>query len=101
MESTGLTDEFKQMLENLRKDFSVKLIKIEADPKLCPKRIRERDSKEHINVSDSDVKKINELAMKVKFEYELIIDNNSKTEEEKVKELKSIFVPVGIVSRQG
>ncbi len=92
MESTGLTDEFKQMLENLRKDFTVKLIKIEADPKLCLKRVSERNSKDHINVSDTDVEKINELVMKVKFEYDLVIDNNLKTEEEMIKEFKQLFI---------
>lgn len=91
MESTGLTDEFKQMLENLRKDFAVKLIKIEADPKLCLKRVSERDSKDHISVSDDGVEKINELAMKVKFEYELIIDNNNMTGDEIIKVMKDTF----------
>ena len=53
IESTGLTDEFKQMLESLRKDFSVKLIKIEAEPALCFKRVTNRDNKDHINNNDS------------------------------------------------
>jgi shikimate kinase len=80
MESTGLTDEFMKMLGNLRKDFSVKLIKINADPKLCFKRVKERNSRDHINVSDSDAEHINKLAMEVKFEYNLVIDNNLETE---------------------
>ncbi len=76
IESTGLTGEFKEMLERLKKDFSVKLIKIQCDPKLCLKRVTERDGTDHINVSDSDVEKINELAMKVEFEYNEVIENN-------------------------
>jgi shikimate kinase len=91
IESTGLTDEFKQMLESLRKDFSVKLIKIDTEPALCLQRVKERDNKEHINVSDSDVEKINELAIKVKFNYDLVIDNNSKSGEEIIKGLKLII----------
>jgi shikimate kinase len=91
MESTGLTDEFKQMLENLKKDFTVKLIKIYAGSKLCLKRVRERDGKEHINVSDNDVEKINKLANNVKFDYDLVIDNNSKTKEEIIKEFNSFI----------
>ena len=91
IESTGLTDEFKQMFERLRKDFSVKLIKIDVSPALCLKRVKERDNKEHINVSDSDVEKINELAIKVKFNYDLVIDNNSKSGEEIIKGLKLII----------
>lgn len=87
MESTGLTDEFMQMLESLKKDFSVKLIRIEAEPELCLKRVRERDSKDHINVSNADVEKINELAMKIRFEYDLVIDNNIKTEKEILNDL--------------
>jgi shikimate kinase len=92
IESTGLTDEFKQMFESLRKDLSVKLIKIDASPALCLKRVGERDSKEHINVSDSDVEKINELAMKVKFDYDLVIDNNTKDKEEIIKGLESLSI---------
>lgn len=91
IESTGLTDEFKQMMDSLKKDFSVKLIKIAAEPDLCLKRVTKRDNKEHINISDSDVEKINELAMKVKLDYDLTIDNNLMTGEEIVKELKKLI----------
>jgi shikimate kinase len=92
MESTGLTDEFREMLESLRKDFSVKLIKIDAEPGLCLKRVTGRDNKDHINVADTDVEKINELAIKVRFDYDTVIDNNSKTEEEIIKELENLFI---------
>lgn len=91
IESTGLTDEFKQMLENLRKGFSVKLIKIDTDPALCVKRVKKRNNKEHINVSYSDVEKINKLAIKVNFNYDLVMDNNSKTNEEIIKDLLKVI----------
>lgn len=91
IESTGLTDEFRNMLESLRKDFSVKLIKIEAESELCLKRVKERDNKEHINVSYSDVEKINKLAIKVNFNYDLVMDNNSKTNEEIIKDLLKVI----------
>jgi shikimate kinase len=90
IESTGLTGEFKEMLEELKKNFTVKLIKIQCDPELCLKRVRERDSKDHINVSDSDVREINEMAAKASFKYDLTIDNNSKTDEGVIKELSKI-----------
>jgi shikimate kinase len=92
IESTGLTEEFKQMLKRLRIDFSVKLIKIDAEPALCIERVKERDNKDHINISDNDVEKINKLAMKVKFDYDVVIDNNSKTVEEVLKGLKKLFI---------
>jgi shikimate kinase len=92
IESTGLTDEFKQMMDSLKKDFSVKLIKIEAEPDLCLKRVTNRDNKDHINISDSDVVKINDLAVNVKFDYDLVINNNSKSEDEIVKELENLII---------
>lgn len=92
MESTGLTDEFMKMLESLKKDFSVKLIRIHAEPELCLKRVRERDNKDHINVSDSDVEKINEQAKKVNFDYDLVIDNNSDTKNDALKEFQKVFI---------
>jgi shikimate kinase len=91
IESTGLTDEFKQMLESLRKDFPIKLIKIDADPALCLKRVTNRDSKYHINISDSDVEKINELAAKVTFDYDLIINNNVKTKQDILEGFRKIL----------
>jgi shikimate kinase len=91
IESTGLTDEFRQMLGSLRKDFSVRLIKIDADPALCIERVTKRDSKNHINLSDKDVEKINELAIKVKFDYDLTIDNNTKTEKNILKQFRKIL----------
>lgn len=91
IESTGLTDGFNQMLESLRKDFSVKLIKIDAAPALCIERVTKRDSKNRINLSDKDVEKINELAIKVKLDYDLTIDNNRETEQNILKEFRKIL----------
>ena len=93
IESTGLTDEFGQMLKSLRKDFSVKLIKIDADPALCIERVKERDNKNQINISDSDVEKINELAKKVTFDYDLIIDNNISSERDILEQIRKIINP--------
>lgn len=81
IESTGTADEFKGMINNLRKNINVKLIKIEANPDLCIERVMNRDSRDHVNVSDKDVSMINELAMKQEFEYDLVIDNDCALEE--------------------
>jgi shikimate kinase len=91
IESTGLTDEFKKMLESLRKDYSVKLIKIETEPALCVMRVTGRDNKDHINISDGDVEKINNLALKVKFNFDLIINNNMASEQNILKEFRKII----------
>jgi dephospho-CoA kinase len=93
MESTGLTDEFGQMFESLRKDFSVRLIKIQAGPELCLRRVTNRDSIDHINVSDADVEEINKLAKKINYDYDLVIDNNVNTEDGILKEFYKILKP--------
>jgi len=91
IESTGAAVEFTQMLENLKKDFIVKLIKVDTDSELCIQRVRDRDNKNHIPVSDERVSEINKLAVRKIFDFDLIINNNCKTDKEILNEIKKII----------
>ena len=74
-DSTGLSDEFDEMLANLRADFDLRLIRIRADPDVCLERVRARDASGQVPVSESDIRKINSLALKKEFVFFGELDN--------------------------
>ena len=91
IETTGTADEFWDMINNLKKDFKVKFIKVQTNPELCIQRFLNRDNKDHINVSDKDVRMINELADKVDCDYDIIIENDNADAEEILKKIKALM----------
>jgi shikimate kinase len=90
-ESTGLTSNFDQMLINLRKDFLVFTIQIEAEKDTCLTRVKTRDQSIHINVSDEQVNNINEQVQLKKFDTDYFIDNEKKSEDELKQEIEKII----------
>jgi len=79
-ESTGLTQYFNRMLENLKKDFRVKTIFIEARSDICLSRVKSRDQSIHIDVSDEQVIMINEKVNERSFltDYRIVNENKSR-----------------------
>ena len=77
-ESTGVHPYLLNMLARLRTKYNVKLIKIYAPLEACYERIKCRDQDLHIPISDSLLKKINERAAKVIFNWDLELDNSKK-----------------------
>jgi hypothetical protein len=65
------------MVKNLKKDIDVKFVKIQTSPEICIQRVLNRANKDHVNVSDTDVRMINELAQKVVCDYDLVIENDT------------------------
>ena len=94
-ESTGLTIYFDTMLKNLKKDYSVTTIKINADKDLCLKRIQTRDQSIHINISDEQVNMINEKVLEKNILTDFEIDNNtlSKKLEQQIDKIISTIFP--------
>jgi shikimate kinase len=90
IESTGIASLFHEMVSRLENDYIVKLIKIEADPELCLKRIKNRDQSKHISVSDDRINEINKRAQAISLNFDLIINNTSKTDDELVQEFKKM-----------
>ena len=82
IESTGIANQFREMITNLKKDFDVKLIKIDTDPVLCYERVKWRNHSGHIPVSDEMLAEINKLSERVCFEYDLILNNNTTSDDE-------------------
>ena len=89
-ESTGLTRYFDSMLNNLRTDFKVTTVKINADKDLCMERVRTRDQSIHINVSDNEVKMINDAVAKKMIQTDFEIDNNNSTKNELKEQISEI-----------
>jgi shikimate kinase len=87
IESTGTTADFFGFLENLKKKYDVKLIKIHTSPETCKKRIKSRDATIHIPVSDDRVEEINRKAQNVELEFDSIIDNENSSNDEILKQL--------------
>lgn len=90
-ESTGLTVYFDQMLINLRKDFKVITIKIQADSALCLERVKTRDQSIHINVSDDQVNNLNKQVQIKNINTNYILNNNSKNSKELIAEIGNII----------
>lgn len=91
IESTGIATQFNDMIESLKNEYIVKLIKIESDSELCLKRIRIRDQTNHVAVSDDQIMKINKLSREVSFNFDLIIDNTNKKDNELLEEFMKII----------
>lgn len=75
LESTGASDAFPPFLDALRSKYQVLLVSIQAPPETCLERVRTRDPKDHIAVSDDNVVAINRRAAKVRLDWDLEIDN--------------------------
>lgn len=96
-ESTGLTQYFDQMLENLKKDFLVKTILIEAHSDICLSRVKSRDQSIHIDVSDEQVNMINEKVNERLFQADYRIVNENKSREDLVRDLTDFCVKQRII----
>jgi hypothetical protein len=68
----------QNILARLRMKYNVKLIKIYTPLEQCYERIKCRDPNLHISISDNLLKKINESAAKVIFNWDLKLDNSVK-----------------------
>lgn len=91
IESTGIAAQFGEMVVNLKKDFSVKLIKVYTDPELCQRRVRFRNPSGHVPVSDSLLNEINMLSEKMSYDYDLILNNNINSDDRIEKEFSKIL----------
>jgi len=91
IESTGIAIQFREMISNLKKDYDVKLIKIDTDPELCIKRVKSRNRSGHIPVSDEMLIEINKLSESISYDYDLIFKNNNKTDDELIFEFIKAF----------
>ena len=89
-ESTGLTDEFRVLLEELKSNHRVILIHVKTPLPLCMERIAMRDASDQIALTKSSIEEINNASIKQLFSYDFVIDNTNLDKRGLVKLLKSI-----------
>lgn len=88
IESLGAGEGFNRMYASLKAKYEVKLIKVETDLDECLQRVKNRDSVDHIPVSDEKVREYNRIAAGVNHPWNAIIDNNGPATDEEI--LKAI-----------
>jgi shikimate kinase len=88
IESLGAGEGFNRMYTSLKDKYEVKLVKVETELDECLRRVRSRDSANHIPVSDDRVREYNLIAASVKHPWDAVIDNNGPAADEDI--LKAI-----------
>jgi shikimate kinase len=88
IESLGAGEGFNRMYASLKEKYEVKFIKVETDLDECLRRVKNRDSVDHIPVSDEKVREYNRIAVSVNHPWNAIIDNNGPATDEEI--LKAI-----------
>jgi dephospho-CoA kinase len=62
-----------------------------TSPELCLRRVKSRDSLLHVPVSDDIADQINQDALNVDMQYDLIIDNEISTDREIIENIQKII----------
>lgn len=75
IESLGAGEGFRQFYAALVQKYPIKLIRVYADLDTCLARVQNRDSTDHIAVSDDKVMEYNKIAANVTYDWALEIDN--------------------------
>ena len=75
IESLGAGDGFRHMLDRLKSRYPTRLVKVAAAPDTCLERVRTRDGRDHIPVSDEKVAAYNRVAAQVEYPWDAVIDN--------------------------
>jgi len=89
VESLGAGDEFKKYLASLQSKYNVKMIQVKAGLETCLQRVQNRDSSDHIPVSDDKVMEYNRIASQVTFDWDRVIDNDPPASDDMI--LQSIL----------
>ena len=84
IESLGAGEGFRRFHASLARKFTVKLIRVVADLDTCRARVKSRDNKDHIAVSDDQLEAYNRIAAAVDLDWDLEIDNNVPISEAKL-----------------
>jgi shikimate kinase len=92
IESTGITKYFEPFLERLNQKYNIKLIKIDASPDICLQRVKSRNSNTHIPVSDDILEQINQEALKVNLEFDMVINNEISSENEILMQIQELLI---------
>ncbi len=90
-ESTGTFDSFKIFLKRLQSKYKVKLIKIEAPLDICFERYKKRSVSDHVPMSEKLVERINRIAVREKYPFDIVIDNTKISNREIINEFYKLL----------
>jgi len=90
-ESVGLTQQFEVMCESLKSDFNIISIGIKTDLDLCLQRVKTRNRSNNMPAPEDKIKLVNSEFKKKNRPTDYVIDNNNKSADELIVELKNIF----------
>ncbi len=79
VESVGLGEAFDGMLEALRRDAEAVLIRVAADPARSLARVRTREGREHVDVSDGQVEALNAAVLARTHPFAGTLENDDAT----------------------
>ena len=91
IESLGVGDGFYQFHASLAEKYPIKMIRVYADLDTCFTRVKNRNSIDHIAVSDEIVEEFNKIAATVTYDWALEINNDPPaSDSEIIKAIQSI-----------
>jgi hypothetical protein len=91
IESLGVGDGFCQFHASLAEKYPIKMIRVYADLDTCFTRVKNRNSIDHIAVSDDKVEEFNKIAATVTYDWALEINNDPPaSDSEIIKAIQSI-----------
>jgi len=91
IESLGAGTGFNRMYASLNDKYEVKLVKVEVDAEECLRRVRQRDKRNQIPVSEEQVREYNRIAAKVQHPWDAFIDNNGPAADEEILAMITSF----------
>jgi hypothetical protein len=97
VESLGIGEGFRGFHSALAQKYPIKMIRVYADPDTCLGRVKNRNSADHIAVSDDKVAEYNQIAAGVTYHWDLEIDNNGPTAD---TDILAAIQSIGAVGRQ-
>jgi shikimate kinase len=76
IENLGTGEGFHRFHDSLSRKDTIKLVRVFCNLDICLERVKNRDNKNHIPVSDAKVAEYNAIAARVKLDWAVEIDNN-------------------------
>jgi dephospho-CoA kinase len=84
IESLGAGEEFSKFRASLARKYTIKMIHVYTDLDTCLARVRNRNSADHISISDDKVEQYNQIAATVMYDWDLEINNNAPATDDQI-----------------
>jgi|SRR6185503_17886462 len=92
-ETIGIADAFWELLTSLKKRYSVFVIQVRVPSHVALERVFSRDQTHQIQLEKEVIARMNEQSLQMKFECDLILENEQATDEQLIQQLNIIWTP--------